>query len=210
MFTESLTATRCSTLFLSSYFTLSRFLEVGTIIIPLYKWRLREVTWALATQLVKNRSRAQAWVLCTCHKILTSILHFFMVVAKKKKGGGKTSGLAVRGAQGTLFPTKQLFKKILNINHLKSLEVVLRAYRKWKKHSLKIYLTLVRTGTSMAFEPRPIPSLPLSFISWKLLQALYSGQVWSVTQGLLLFPALSLGTNLPLEGQEVSVSHPLF
>lgn len=62
----------------------------------------------------------------------------------------------------------------------------------------------------MAFEPRPIPSLPLSFISWKLLQALYSGQVWSVTQGLLLFPALSLGTNLPVEGQEVSVSHPLF
>lgn len=86
MFTESLTATRCSTLFISSYFTLSRFLEVGTIIIPLYKWRLREVTWALATQLVKNRSRAQAWVLCTCHKILTSILHFFMVVAKKKVG----------------------------------------------------------------------------------------------------------------------------
>lgn len=132
MLTESLAATRCSTLFISSYFTLSQFLEVGTIIIPLYKWRLREVTWALATQLVRTDLGLKPG---SCALVTKFSLMYYIsswLWQKKKKGGGKTSGLAVWGTRGTLFPTKQLFKKILNIYYLKSLEVGPRAYRKWR------------------------------------------------------------------------------
>lgn len=92
----------------------------------------------------------------------------------------------------TLSPTKitgeNYFKQIFQV-----FKIVLSIFTANRKvRILENLLNLNNNSQTVEFDPQCTPSSPRSLV-WKLLQALYTGWVWTRRQGFSFFPAPNLG-----------------